>query len=74
MRRDAGRDWLVDALRVAAQSACLAALIAGCIAASFVDIGLPFFLFAGTAAGLRDSQASPATDAPADQLQPEWAR
>jgi hypothetical protein len=74
VRRDAGRDWFVDALRAAAQSACLASLIAACIAASFVDIGLPFFLFAGTAAGMRDSQRSGATDASEDQLQPEWAR
>ena len=59
IRRDVGHDWFSDSLRAAAQSACLAALIAGCIAASFIDIGLPFFLFAGTAAGLRDGSGAP---------------
>src|SRR6201999_1999117 len=42
VRRDTGHDWFSDSLRAAAQSACLAALLAGCIAASFIDIGLPF--------------------------------
>jgi hypothetical protein len=74
LRRDAGHDWFADSLRAAAQSAALAYLIAGCIAASFVDIGLPFFLFAGTAAGLRDSQVSEVMDTADRRVQPEWAR
>jgi hypothetical protein len=73
LRRNAGRDWFADSLRAAAQSACLASLIAGCIAASFVDIGLPFFLFAGTAAGLRDSQQGEVTDLLEGRFRPEWA-
>jgi hypothetical protein len=72
VRRDADHDRFSDSLRAAAQSACLASLIAGCMAASFIDIGLPFFLFAGTAAGLRGSQERRTTNAPGDQLQPEW--
>ncbi len=73
VRRDARRDWFTDSVRAAAQSACLASLIAACIAASFVDIGLPFFLFAGTAAGLRDCQPAEVTDVGEGRLQPEWA-
>jgi hypothetical protein len=72
VRRDADHDGFSESLRAAAQSACLASLIAGCMAASFVDIGLPFFLFAGTAAGLRGPQERQVTNAPRDQLQPEW--
>ncbi len=74
LRRDAGRDWFSDSLRAAAQSACLASLIASCIAASFVDVGLPFFLFAGTAAGLRDYQLVTETETSNDRLRSEWAR
>jgi hypothetical protein len=73
VRRDADQDWFSDSLRAAAQSACLASLIAGCIAASFVDIGLPFFLFAGTSAGLRGSKERQTTNGTNDQLRPEWA-
>jgi hypothetical protein len=73
VRREADHDWFSDSLRSATQSACLASLIAGCMAASFIDIGLPFFLFAGTAAGLRGAQERRVPDAPDDQLQPEWA-
>jgi hypothetical protein len=73
VRRDADHDWFSDSLRAAAQSACLASLIAGCMAASFVDIGLPFFLFAGTAAGLGGSQERQVTNRTDDPLQPEWA-
>jgi hypothetical protein len=33
----------------AARSACLALLIAGSISGAFIDLGLPFFMFAGIA-------------------------
>jgi hypothetical protein len=45
-------DWFAASTRAAAQSACLALLIGSSVAGSFVDLGLPFFIFAGMASGI----------------------
>jgi hypothetical protein len=40
-----------DAIKWACRSACFASIVGASIAGSFVDLGLPFFLFAGAACG-----------------------
>jgi hypothetical protein len=47
--RPRSADPLAVAVQQAARSACLALLIAGSISGPFVDLGLPFFIFAGVA-------------------------
>ncbi len=42
------------AVRSAARVACLSLIAAGCISGALIDLGLPFFCFAGLAASRRD--------------------
>src|SRR5262249_52444280 len=50
----AGVDWFATSTRAACQSACMSFLIAGSLAAGSVDLGLPFFIFAGLASGIAE--------------------
>ncbi|GAC1327001.1 MAG: hypothetical protein NVSMB26_00130 [Beijerinckiaceae bacterium] len=49
-------------IRMAAQHACLAQLIASSASGSFIDLGLPFFAFAGASAALVEKNELVSTD------------
>jgi hypothetical protein len=51
-RSSGDTDWFVSSTRAAAKSASLSYLIAGSLSGSFLDVGLPFFIFAGIASGI----------------------
>jgi hypothetical protein len=48
-RRPPGADLFAEACRRAARAACIASLIAACLSGTLIDLGLPFFTFAGLA-------------------------
>lgn len=48
-RRAEADDQLSRAIRAASRDACLALLVASSVAGSFIDLGLPFFIFAALA-------------------------
>jgi hypothetical protein len=46
------QDHFTRSVLLACRAACFTLLAATCVAGSFIDLGLPFFAFAGFAAGL----------------------
>jgi hypothetical protein len=50
----AGADWFAASTRAACQSACMSFLIAGSLAGGSMDLGLPFFIFAGLVSGIAE--------------------
>jgi hypothetical protein len=63
-----GSSHFTVSVQRAARAACFAQLIGSFIAGSFIDVGLPFFAFAGFAAGLSHFSPAPALN-PATRLQ-----
>ncbi|MBV9965204.1 MAG: hypothetical protein JO008_05880, partial [Alphaproteobacteria bacterium] len=54
-RRRGWNDAFPQACQSAARHACFAQLAAASVAGSFIDLGLPFFIFAGLAAASPES-------------------
>jgi hypothetical protein len=54
----AGADWFAASTRAACQSACMSFLIAGSLAGGSMDLGLPFFIFAGLVSGIAELEGT----------------